>query len=195
MANKSTFNIDFFLNLHLILKMKNAVPDYEVSHLYEIQGLLDQAGVEAIILDIDQTIVPYGKTTVPKDVRTLIQSLKPDYRMCFLSNFPHTEHRIERIRTIERQLEVDAIFSERRKPSPAAFRLALEYLKTEPERTMMVGDRILTDIIGANQVGIQTVLVAPLDKKTDPFFMVTLPRFFERPYLKLGRMIHRKKIL
>ena len=194
MANKSTFNIDFFLNLHLILKMKNAIPDYEVNHLQEIQSLLGQAGVEAIILDIDQTIVPYGKTTVPEDIGTLIQSLKPDYRMCFLSNFPHTENRIKRIRAIEEQLEIVAIYSKRRKPSPAAFRLALEYLKSEPEKTMMVGDRILTDIIGANQLGIQTVLVAPLDKKTDPFFMVTVPRFCERPYLKLGRMIHRKKI-
>jgi predicted HAD superfamily phosphohydrolase YqeG len=59
---------------------------------------------------------------------------------------------------------------------------------------MMVGDRILTDIIGANQLGLRTVLVAPMDKKTDPFFMVTLPRFFERPYLKLARFIYKKKV-
>lgn len=193
MANRSTFNVDFFLNLHHLLKIENAIPDYQVDSILEIQSILTRTDFEAIIWDIDQTIVPYGKTTIPKNIYEFIRSLKQKYRMCFLSNFPHTEDRIERIRAIERQLEIDAIFSERRKPSPAAFHLALEYLKSSPEKTMMVGDRILTDIIGANRLGLKTVLVAPLDKKTDPFLMVTLPRFFERPYLKLGRMIHRNK--
>jgi HAD superfamily phosphatase (TIGR01668 family) len=191
MANKSTFNIDFFLNLHLILKIKNAIPDYQVSSLKMIQQILEHSDIDAIILDIDQTIVPFGKTTIPEDIHKLIHSLQQKYRMCLLSNFPHTEDRIKRIRAIEEQLKIHAIFTERRKPSPAAFLLALEHLKSEPEKTVMVGDRVLTDIIGANQLGLRTVLVAPLDRKTDPFFMVTLPRFFERPYLKLGRLIHK----
>jgi len=193
MTNKSTFNIDFFLNIYLFLRIENAIPDHEIKDLHEIREILHNADVESIIWDIDQTLVAYGKTTVPEDIQNLISNLKPNFRMCFLSNFPHTEDRIERIRTIEKQLEIDAIFSKRRKPSPVAFHLALDYLRSDPEKTMMVGDRILTDIIGANRLGLKTVLVAPLDKKTDPFLMVTLPRFFERPYLKLGRMIHRNK--
>ena len=194
MANKSTFNIDFFLNLHLILKIRNVIPDHQVNNLFEIQGILEHTNIEAIIFDIDQTVVPFGKTTIPEDIHDLIHNLKAKYRMCFLSNFPHTEERIKRIRAIETQLDIDAIFSERRKPSPAAFKMALDFLGSEPEKTMMVGDRILTDIIGANQLGLRTVLVAPLDRKTDPFFMVTLPRFFERPYLKLGRFIYKNKV-
>ena len=194
MANKSTFNIDFFLNLHLILNIKNAIPDHQINSLQGIKGILEGSDIEAIIFDIDQTIVPFGGTTIPEEIQQLIRSLQPKYRMCFLSNFPHTEDRIKRIHAIEGQLEIHAIFSERRKPSPAAFRLALEYLGSEPKKTMMVGDRVLTDIIGANQLGLKTVLVAPLDRKTDPFFMVTLPRFFERPYLKLGRFIYKSKV-
>ena len=189
----STFNIDFFLNLHLILKIKNAIPDYQVNSIHEIQGILENSDIEAIILDIDQTIVPFGETTIPEDIRELIRGLQPKYRMCFLSNFPHTEDRIKRIRAIEEQLEIHAVFSERRKPSPAAFHSALEYLRSDPKKTVMVGDRVLTDIIGANQIGLKTVLVTPLDRKTDPFFMVTLPRFFERPYLKLSRLLSRSK--
>lgn len=194
MLKMSTFNIDFFLNLHLILKIKNAIPDYQLNSLHEIQGILEKLDIEAIIFDIDQTIVPFGETTIPEEIQKLIRSLQPKYRICFLSNFPHTEDRIKRIRAIERQLETHAIFSERRKPSPAAFRLALEYLESEPAKTLMVGDRVLTDIIGANQLGLKAVLVAPLDRKTDPFFMVTLPRFFERPYLKLGRVIYKSRV-
>lgn len=191
MANKSTFNIDFFLNLHLILRAKNVLPDHQVKNLHEILGILHDSDVEAIIFDIDQTIVPYGETKVPEDIRELIRRLQSKFRLCFLSNFPHTHDRIQRIHTIEKQTGIKAIFSSRRKPSPAAFHRALKYLNSEPERTMMVGDRVLTDMIGANQIGLKTVLVAPLDKKTDPFFMVTFPRFFESLYLKLVRSMHR----
>jgi HAD superfamily phosphatase (TIGR01668 family) len=194
MANKSTFNIDFFLNLHLILKIRNAVPDYQISRLKEIQRILENTDIHAIIFDIDQTIVPFGETKISDEIQKFIRGLHPKYRMCFLSNFPHTEERIKRIRAIEEQLDIGAIFSKRRKPSPAAFRMALDFLGSEPEKTMMIGDRILTDIIGANQLGLRTVLVAPLDRKRDPFFMVTLPRFFERPYLKFGRLIYKNKV-
>ena len=193
MTNKGSFNIDFFLNLHLFLKIKNAIPDYEVKSLIEIQKILEHSSIDAIILDIDQTIIPFKETQVPEEIQKLIQSLRQKYRMCFLSNFPHTEDRIKRIRAIETQLGIEAIFSKRRKPSPEAFQMALDFLGSEPQKTMMVGDRILTDIVGANQLGLWTVLVEPLDRKTDPFFMVRIPRFFERPYLKIGRLIYKGK--
>jgi len=67
--------------------------------------------------------------------------------------------------------------------------VALAFLESEPSRTLMVGDRLFTDIIGANSLGIATILVPPLNPKTDPFLMVKLPRFFERYYLKLARSL------
>lgn len=193
MSSKSTFNVDFFLNLHLFFKIKNAVPDYEIIRLKDIQGILEKVRIDAIILDIDQTIVPFGETSIPEDILGLIRSLKPNYRMCFLSNFPHREDRIQRIRSIEEQAGIRAIFSRRRKPSPEAFRLALDELKSEPQNTLMVGDRLLTDILGANSLGLRTVLVSPLCPNTDPLFLVKIPRLFEQPYLKFARFIKKQK--
>lgn len=46
------------------------------------------------------------------------------------------------------------------KPEPAMFEIALERLATSPERTVMVGDRLDTDILGAQRAGMRTVLVA-----------------------------------
>jgi len=45
------------------------------------------------------------------------------------------------------------------KPSPAFFARALEALGTAPEKTLMVGDDIRTDIAGAQRCGIRAVLV------------------------------------
>ena len=45
------------------------------------------------------------------------------------------------------------------KPSPAYFRAALEALDSDPELTWMVGDDIEGDVVGAQAVGMRTVLV------------------------------------
>jgi 4-nitrophenyl phosphatase len=42
------------------------------------------------------------------------------------------------------------------KPQPAIFQSALNALNSQPEETLMVGDRLETDILGANQFGIHT---------------------------------------
>ncbi|MFL7812784.1 MAG: HAD-IIA family hydrolase [Anaerolineales bacterium] len=45
------------------------------------------------------------------------------------------------------------------KPYPAIFKAALEELGAAPEETLMVGDQLDTDILGANQAGIDSALV------------------------------------
>lgn len=45
------------------------------------------------------------------------------------------------------------------KPQPAIFQTALKALGSKVEDTLMVGDRLNTDILGANQLGIQTAAV------------------------------------
>jgi len=45
------------------------------------------------------------------------------------------------------------------KPNPAMFEAALALLGTPPARTLMIGDRLDTDIFGAARVGLRTALV------------------------------------
>ena len=45
------------------------------------------------------------------------------------------------------------------KPQPQIFKTALHRLNASPETTIMVGDRLETDILGAQAVGIRTVLL------------------------------------
>ena len=45
------------------------------------------------------------------------------------------------------------------KPYPAIFHIALKALNAEVEETLMVGDRLETDILGANQIGMHTAAV------------------------------------
>ena len=45
------------------------------------------------------------------------------------------------------------------KPNPVMMRTALNYLDVHSEDTIMVGDRMDTDIIGGVQSGLETILV------------------------------------
>jgi 4-nitrophenyl phosphatase len=45
------------------------------------------------------------------------------------------------------------------KPEPAMFHSALKRLNSTPDRTLMIGDRLDTDILGAQQAGLRTALV------------------------------------
>ena len=45
------------------------------------------------------------------------------------------------------------------KPNPAIFKSALKELGANPADTLMIGDRLETDILGANNLGIQTAAV------------------------------------
>ncbi len=45
------------------------------------------------------------------------------------------------------------------KPSPIAFRMALDRLDAKPQRVVMIGDRIETDIVGGRDAGLATALV------------------------------------
>ena len=45
------------------------------------------------------------------------------------------------------------------KPNPQAYRLAMERLGTTPEETLVIGDRLETDIAGAQSLGCSTALV------------------------------------
>lgn len=45
------------------------------------------------------------------------------------------------------------------KPSPVMYRIALERLGTMPEETLVIGDRLETDIVGAQTLGCPTALV------------------------------------
>ncbi len=45
------------------------------------------------------------------------------------------------------------------KPSPALFEFALDRLGTKPEETLVVGDRLETDILGGQRVGCKTAAV------------------------------------
>ena len=71
------------------------------------------------------------------------------------------------------------------KPKRAGYRRAMERMGAAPEETVMVGDQIFTDTLGANNAGVVPLLVEPIRLAGNPGRYVRYAA--EAPFRLLGR--------
>jgi HAD superfamily phosphatase (TIGR01668 family) len=64
------------------------------------------------------------------------------------------------------------------KPLPGAFSRALRVLGTPKDRTVVVGDQLFTDVLGAKLLGLHAILTEPLVARD--WLGTRVLRFFER---------------
>ena len=133
-------------------------PRYRVSAVTELTpARLRTWQIDALMLDLDNTLVYWGQTTPPRAVREWLGEIKrAGIPACVVSNNVTRRKR-------EATATLGLPFAEGRfKPSAAKLRHALAILGTPAARTAMVGDQLFTDVLAGNRLGVPTVLTAPL---------------------------------
>ncbi|NLG37826.1 MAG: YqeG family HAD IIIA-type phosphatase [Clostridiales bacterium] len=121
---------------------------------------LRRRGIEALILDLDNTLLPWGSRTVDGDTLAWIGRIRrAGLKICVLTN-GHGP----RARSVCEMVGVMCIWSAG-KPFPGGFRRAQGRLQVPRERCAVVGDQLFTDILGGNAAGFFTVLVSPLSAR------------------------------
>ena len=124
---------------------------------------LGTAGIRALLIDIDNTILPRDTGELTDDVRTWIGDLKSrDFRICLVSNNWH-----DHVKNIADSLGVEMV-PKALKPLPFGFRRASKLLDMPAKAIAVIGDQIFTDILGGNLAGMTTVLVLPLSESDLP---------------------------
>lgn len=110
-------------------------------------------GYRGLIFDIDNTLVPHGNDSTAK-VDVLFKDIHDiGFKTLLLSN--NSEERILRfVRNID-----TSYIAEANKPHPENYILALDKMQLEKNEVLFIGDQIFTDIYGANQSGISSILV------------------------------------
>ncbi len=139
-------------------------------------------GVRGIVLDLDNTLVPYGSMAVPDEVRGWVQGVRA-------AGFPLvlvTNNRTRRTRDLAESLALP-IAPGWAKPTTSMFRRAMEMMGTIPAQTALVGDQLLTDILGGNRLGLFTILVTRLEGREFPTTRL-INRTIERVLLRLLRL-------
>ena len=160
-------------------------PDQQANSIAEIDArALYDRGIRAIAFDADQTLCRYHGNAIHDRFLTNIEVMRGLFadRLCIISNC--TDRRREEL--IER-FPLYVVPVRKRKPSAEPYHEAERHFDVPPEQWAFVGDRILTDIVGANRAGWHSILVPPLAPETDPWF-IAMARSYERLLWRAYRM-------
>ncbi len=126
----------------------------------DLQRLYD-GGKRLILLDVDNTLVQWKTEEFSPEVVAWVERAKAmGFGLCIISN----THRLDRLERLKTKLGVETVRG-RFKPSTAMFRLALIKFKRKPEEAVMVGDQMMTDVLGANRSGIDAIWVRKMEGK------------------------------
>lgn len=90
----------------------------------------------------------------------ILQYLKPKYRIHIITNgFHEVQGKKLRNSGIDKFFEhvVDSEMAGVKKPNPKIFNLALERARVNAEKSIMIGDNLEADILGAKAVGMNTI--------------------------------------
>ena len=143
-------------------KDTSIIPNTYTKDIYSIDyKTLKQKKMTNLIFDIDNTILKVNSVEIPPKLKKLFSKIDKDFNICIVSN-----NKKERVLPVAHILNCNYIF-EAKKPNKEAFDKALNILKAKKENTVMIGDQMLSDIVGANKYGIRTILVDPLENKYD----------------------------
>jgi len=119
--------------------------------------LADRA-IRALVLDLDNTLVPWHGREVAPSVSQWIEGMHAaGVSLCIVSN----THRPGRLKELAAVLGVQYVPSGG-KPRRRGFYRAMEAMGVTADETAVVGDQVLTDIWGGNRSGLLTILVDPL---------------------------------
>lgn len=121
---------------------------------------LQARGITALLLDIDDTLVPLRDREVPVAVTAWVAAQRAQFQMWLVSN-NWNQQSISRIAS---QLNLPYI-NRAGKPSRRALKVAIANMQVPRNQVAMVGDRLWTDVLAANRLGVVSVLVDPLSGK------------------------------
>lgn len=145
--------------------MERFLPDVYSENIYKINyDKLKEKGIKCLLFDLDNTIVPFNIKEPTLDTKELFYKLKQKgFKIIIFSNSPNL-----RLKKFKNSLNVD-VYGNARKPLKKSFYKILKNYKYNESEVAIIGDQLLTDIVGGNSVGITTVLVTPIEKK-DPIW-------------------------
>jgi len=142
----------------------------------DIQRDLMGAGFCHVLRDVDNTILSRATHDIPRDVGVWLGKARTaGVEFCLVSNNWHAS-----VHQLAGVLDVPVV-GKSCKPLPQGFLLGLAKVGGTRKNTVVVGDQLLTDVLGAHLVGLPVYMVQPLVEVDLPHTMAL--RNFERAVL------------
>ena len=140
---------------------------------------LQQCGIRLLMLDFDNTIVPYTTSVATPEMDAWIRKiLASDISVCVVSN----SHK-DRVKIFCSHYGMDCI-THAKKPFSRGIRQCLEKYQIPPSHAALVGDQIFTDTLGANGCGVKPILVKAIHNHN---FWLKARHALELPFIFAAR--------
>lgn len=157
-----------FLPKAIFQKLTDITPQY-----------LQRRHIRLVMLDFDNTMLPYtGTEPTPELLHWLDTMKQAGMELCVVSN-----SRKAKAPGFCRQYGLNCI-TRARKPFSKGLRQCLRQYGIAPEQAAMAGDQIYTDVLGANGVGVFSILVKPIHLHN---VWLRLRHVAEQPFIFLAR--------
>ena len=134
-------------------------PTYHVKNITVLQQFDVETKYRGFIFDVDNTLTSHHVPEIHSSVRAYFEKLCKTHKVVIFSNCGPRRHA-----ELLTMLDVPLVGYGFKKPYQEGFDKAIEILGLKKEDVLMVGDRLLTDIYGANLSKIDCALVDPFDK-------------------------------
>ncbi|MBO5892175.1 MAG: YqeG family HAD IIIA-type phosphatase [Oscillospiraceae bacterium] len=141
--------------------------------------LLAARNIQLLMLDFDNTMIPYT-TDTPTDavVAWISRMLASPVKLCVVSNSKR-----DRVKHFCDTYGLPCI-THAKKPFSKGITACLNRFALSPSACALVGDQIFTDTLGANSAGLTSILVKPINNHN---FWLKARHVLEKPFIYLAR--------
>ena len=141
--------------------------------------ILEERGIRLLMLDFDNTIVPYT-TSIPEPLmeQWLLDMKQTDIEVCVVSN-----SKKNRVKIFCDIYGIPCI-THAKKPFTKGIRECLAKFNIPASQAALVGDQIYTDTLGANAAGVTPILVKAIDNHN---FRLKARHVLELPFIFAAR--------
>ena len=149
-------------------------------HLTDVRAEeLTARGVSFLMLDFDNTIVPYTTSEPTAEMTAWLKTMQASgIGLCVVSG------NREKIGVDLGGRRVLNSITHAKKPFSRGIRACLTRFSLEPARCALVGDQIYTDVLGANCAGVQSILISAIHNHT---IWLKLRHVAELPLIAIGK--------
>lgn len=153
------------------------VPDMYQKSIYTINyKKLKKKGIKCILFDLNNTLASYEMDYPDTRLRELIFELEKDFKVIILSNSSK-----DRVRPFKEKLNIDSAYRAY-KPMKKKYKKIMDLYSYKDTQIAVVGDELITDILGGNKMNFTTILVNGISEE-EPFHTRVI-RFFEKYIIK-----------
>ena len=145
--------------------MKIFKPDVAVNRIFDLDlNILKKNNIKGIVFDIDNTLAFNKEPEPSKEIEAYMNMLiQEGFKVAIASN--NTE---ERVTLYSNKLKMDFEYRAA-KPLSYKVRRLIKRMGLKRKQVCLVGDQLFTDMLGANMMGLFSVLVVPFDGDENSF--------------------------